>query len=128
MMRAGKMPPIGRMSRAFTRAEAISDVATAYYASSKIVEMLAGQRGRSKMAEMLRLWGEGRRTEQVFQAALGADTAQIDREFKAGLSRVFARYEKEFVPVSRARASDAIEAALREKPNDTSLRFELAFA
>lgn len=128
LMRAGKLPSVARMSRAFTRADALSDIATAYYASSKIVEMLANQHGRAKMAEMLRLWGEGRRTEDVFQRALGADTAAVDQQFRALTKTSLERYTRQFVPLSRARSRDALELLLRKAPDDVALLVELGLA
>ncbi|HET9930036.1 MAG TPA: hypothetical protein VFQ35_05100, partial [Polyangiaceae bacterium] len=128
MMRVGKLPSVGKMSRAFTRAEALSDVATAYYASTKIVEMLVRDHGRPKIAKMLRLWGEGRRTEQVFQEALGTTPEAIDQAFRTYLGQSLARYDKQFMPIARARPRDVLEAAARSAPSDVSLSLELALA
>ena len=41
----GRVPEVGNMTRAFTHAEEMSDVATAYYASSQIMVMLVKQYG-----------------------------------------------------------------------------------
>lgn len=128
MMRVGKLPSVGRMSRAFTRAEALSDIATAYYASTKIVEMLARDQGRPKVAKMLRLWGEGRRTEQVFQEALGTSPDSVDQAFRQYLKGSLARYDKQFMPISRTRARDFLESAARQAPKDVALWLELALA
>jgi Flp pilus assembly protein TadD len=128
LMRAAKLPSVGRMSRAFTRAEALSDIATAYYASSKIVEMLANQSGRQKMAEMLRLWGEGLRTEEVFQRALGVGTAEIDQRFRTQTTRSLTRYTQQFVPLSRARPLDAVEPLAQAAPKDAAPWVELGLA
>jgi Tfp pilus assembly protein PilF len=128
MVRAGKLPALANMSRAFTRAEELSDVATAYYASSRIVEMLAGRYGRGKMAEMLRLWGSGLPTAQVVERGLGTTLADVDREFRAELDKSLARYGQQFVPLKRARARAALEDLLRVRPTDVNLKTELALA
>jgi Tfp pilus assembly protein PilF len=128
MMRVGKLPSVGRMSRAFTRAEALSDIATAYYASTKIVEMLADQQGRPKIAKMLRLWGEGRRTDEVFQQALGQTPDAVDQAFRGYLKASLSRYDKQFVPISRTRAREFLETAVKQEPKDTSLWLELALS
>src|SRR5690606_10881512 len=73
-LRSQRLPELGAMSRAFTRAEEMQDVATAYYASSQIVAMLAEQYGRPKLAKMLALWGAGKETSEVLAEALGATT------------------------------------------------------
>src|SRR5690606_32331393 len=51
--------------------------------------------------EMLTLWGEGKRTEEVTKIALGATTAQLDHQFEAYLAKRLARYDGQFVPNSR---------------------------
>ncbi|HWA77543.1 MAG TPA: hypothetical protein VG937_34640 [Polyangiaceae bacterium] len=128
LIRAGKLPVVSRMSRAFTRAEALSDIATAYYASSKIVEMLANQHGRRKMAEMLADWGKGERSENVFQHALGVSTSEVDRLFGLRNGQALARYNQQFVPLSRARSLDVLEDAARAAPRDNALWVELGLA
>lgn len=128
MVRRQKLPALANMSRAFTRAEELSDVATAYYASSRIVDMLASRHGREKMAEMLRVWATGAPTARVFEQALGTTLQAVDREFQATLASALARYSKQFVPLKRARSRGALEDLLRANPRDPNLKAELALA
>src|SRR5262249_2815760 len=113
---------------AFTRAEALSDIATAYYASSKIVEMLANQYGRRKMADMLRAWGKGERSEEVFRHALGSSSAEVDRQFGARNGLALARYNQQFMPLSRARPREMLEDAAKAAPRDSALWVELGLS
>ncbi|HET9959024.1 MAG TPA: tetratricopeptide repeat protein, partial [Polyangiaceae bacterium] len=128
LMRAGRLPQVANMSRAFTRAEAISDVATAYYASSRLVAMLAERVGRAKIAEMLRAWGAGKNTSQVVEAALGMSLVDLDSQFRASLAPMQARYERQFVPVTRARPVSVLEPELSNKPKSLESWVELARA
>src|SRR5262249_15208 len=82
-LRSGRLPEVGNMSRPFRRAEELNDVATAYYASSQILVMLEQHYGAPKMAEMLRLWGQGKSTPEVLKTALGKTPREIDQEFRA---------------------------------------------
>ena len=50
MRRATRLPRIEAMNRAFTRAEQLTDMATAYYASSRLVEMLGTQDGMKRLS------------------------------------------------------------------------------
>src|SRR5690606_38725192 len=93
-----RLPKVGAMNEAFTRAEDIGDIAVAYYASTQIVRMLAENYGYPKLREMLVLWGEGKRTEEVTKIALGVSTAELDRQFERYLSKRLTRYEGQFVP------------------------------
>lgn len=128
MVRSERLPSLARMSRAFTRAEELSDVATAYYASSQIVQMLAEQVGRTPLAEMLRAWGLGRQTPEVFREVLGVELPQIDQRFKVALESHLERYPGQFVPIHRARTPEALEPLLRDKPADPELQVELALS
>ncbi|MGC4090765.1 MAG: tetratricopeptide repeat protein [Polyangiaceae bacterium] len=128
MMRAGKLPKVGNMSRAFTRAEALSDIATAYYASTQIVAMLATQQGRPKISQMLRLWGQGQRVEAVFGNALGATPDQVDVTFREHLKQRFANYDRQFMPRTRARGRDVLEPLFKSGNADAGLRLELALS
>src|SRR5690606_6835496 len=69
-LRENRVPEVQAMSRAFTRAEQMSDVATAYYASSKILTMMVEEYGMPKMRGMLVGWGEGKRTPAIFDGVL----------------------------------------------------------
>lgn len=126
MLRAGKLPSVGQMSRAFTRAERLSDVATAYYASSRVVALLAERYGRKKLAEMLHLWGEGRRDDEVLQTALGLSPTDLDAAFRKQLGVSLQRYQEQFVPLGRARPADQLEEALSKTPADPDLWVERA--
>jgi cellulose synthase operon protein C len=128
MVRRGKLPSVERMSRAFTRAEDIADVATAYYASSQIVGLMAQRSGRGKMADLLRAWGKGLRGDDVFRSVLGKGSAELDREFRAELDRRFARYQNQFVPELHARPIEVLKELVAASPRDADLSYELAFA
>lgn len=128
LRRAGRLPQFTAMSRAFTRAEQLSDVATAYYASSQMVAMLGETHGMPKLGQMLRLWGEGKSTEQVFQGALGHASSVEDQRFAVRLDKLFQRYKGKFVPMSRVGTLPAAEEAARREPNSVEKRTALALA
>jgi cellulose synthase operon protein C len=128
MKRAGRLPTLGKMSRAFTRAEQLSDVATAYYASSQIVVDLAQRHGIGKLAQMLRGWGQGLPTAEVFKQSLGETTEQADSRFASGLERRFQRYRGQFVPSERAPALAAAQEAVKKQPKSAKAALELTLA
>ncbi len=123
MRRADRLPRIESMNRAFTRAEQLSDMATAYYASSQLVAMLGEQYGMKRLAQMLKLWGDGKRTSEVFQGALASPASDADRRFSELLDRRFARYRGKFVPQTRtgslAEARDAVAKAPKSAEKHT---------
>src|SRR5213075_760025 len=90
--RMGRLPAVGAMNRAFSHAEHMQDMATAYYASSQIAVMLMDRFGRARMNQVLRLHAKGMSTNLALEKALGEDAQALDREFHAYLDKTLARY------------------------------------
>jgi tetratricopeptide (TPR) repeat protein len=128
LRRAGRVPRIEAMNRAFTRAEQLSDMATAYYASSRLVAMLGERYGTRRLGRMLAAWGEGRSTKEVFEQALGVEPSAEDARFGALMSAELARYEKQFVPLARVGTVDGARAAVFSEPASAPKRAALALA
>ena len=127
-LRSGRLPQVASMNRAFTRAEELSDVATAYYAASQILVMLNEQYGNKKMARMLELWGQGQRTDAVIRGALGIGPAELDKNFRDWADRRLTRYRSQFVPVSRSGSIERARDDARAAPNDARKRAIFALA
>ena len=96
-MRAGRIPKVADMNRAFTHAKTQGDVIVAYYASSQMVVYVAEAYGFPKIVAMLKLWGEGKKTPDVIQKWLGVSADDLDAGFKAWLKKRLARYDGQFV-------------------------------
>jgi Flp pilus assembly protein TadD len=128
LRRAGRLPSVVGMNRAFTRAEQLSDMATAYYASSKLVAMMGARHGMRKMGAMLRGWADGKQTPEVFRAALGLEPSVEDERFRALLDADLARYQAQFVPMSRVGTADAARVAAKASPQDAVKQVALALA
>jgi tetratricopeptide (TPR) repeat protein len=127
-LRSQRLPEVGNMTRAFTRAEEMEDVATAYYASSQIMVMLVKKYGMSKMSEMLKLWGEGQTTSDVVKNALGSTPAQLDADFKSWAETKLARYKNQFVPISRSGSYDKAKEDADKAPTDPLKQTKYALA
>jgi hypothetical protein len=124
-LRQERIPQVTKMSRAFTHAERMSDMATAYYVSSKLVGMFADQYGTEPVVQMLKLFSQGMETEQVLGETLGKEARAIDAEFANHAAKSLARYHSQFVPVQRAkplaRAREELAAAPRDPDKLTAL-------
>ncbi len=127
-LRGGRLPKVGNMNRAFTHAAELSDVAMAYYASTQIIRMIADHYGMPKIDEMLGLWGQGKRTPEVVQTALGVSTEQLDEEFKKYIDHALERYKTQFVPHERAGDYDKAKAAAAKAPSDPKAQIDYALA
>ncbi len=127
-LRGGRLPAVADMTRAFTRAEELNDVATAYYASSQILTMWAATYGMPKLSDMLRQWGAGRRTPDVLRSVLGKAPDQLDLDFRAFAERRLARYKTQFVPMTRGGSVPLAEEAMERSPDSAVAHTMLALA
>src|SRR5262249_49899834 len=121
-----RLPALGNMSRAFTRAEELEDVGTAYYASSQILVMLAGHYGHDKLAEMLRQWGAGKTSEQVMSRVLGKKPAELDQEFRQFAAQKLARFPQQFMPMQRKGHAERLAKEADEAPKDVTKQLRYA--
>jgi predicted Zn-dependent protease len=126
--RSERLPALGNMSRAFTRAEELDDVGMAYYASSQILVMLADHYGHDKLAEMLRQWGKGKTSEQVMSAVLGKQPNELDAEFRRFADQKLLRFSQQFMPLQRKGRTDRLEKELKQAPKDPKRLLRLALA
>lgn len=127
-LRSNRLPAVANMTRAFTRAEELNDVATAYYASSQIMTSWATDYGMPKLSEMLRRWAAGQRTPQVLRETLGKPPEQLDREFRAFAEQRLTRYQTQFVPGTRGGSIPIAEAAVERAPDNAQAHLQLARA
>jgi tetratricopeptide (TPR) repeat protein len=127
-LRLGRLPEVGDMNRAFTRAEDMEDMATAYYASTRIVVMLVRTYGFARLDEMLRLWGDGKRTPEVVKAALGRTPEELDADFRRAAEQELARFRTQFVPLRRSGDPDHARAAAEAAPGDVAAQCRYALA
>lgn len=127
-LRTSRLPQVGSMTRAFTRAEEMSDIATAYYASSQIMTMLVQKHGMAKQSQMLRAWGEGKRTPDVVQTVLGVSADQLDAQFRAWAAERLKRYQSQFMPIQRTGGYEAAKQQADKAPKDPAKQSTFALA
>src|SRR5262249_415329 len=117
-LRTGRLPPLDQMNRAFTHADDARDVMTAYYAASQYQIYLADTFGMPKIVEMLRLFGQGKRTEEVVREALGISITELDGRLRAWLAQRLKRYDTQFVPDEHAPEPAVAKKRADEQPGD----------
>lgn len=127
-MRANRIPKLANFNRAFTHAEEAGDVTMAYYAASQVMTYIGERYGMGKIAEMLRLWGQGVRDPEVVQRALGVSFEELERQFRTWLEPRLVRYSRQFVADLRAPALEEAKKAAAENPGDVRKQVELVIA
>src|SRR5690606_26407099 len=126
-LRENSLPELGPMSRAFTHARRLSDVANAYYASGKIAEWIADEYGREMVPRLLGEFGKKKLPDDVVPPLLGASFEELDKRFKQAAHKQLAHFEKQFVSDSPPVDPHRVDAALKKNPKDKKARFERAF-
>jgi tetratricopeptide (TPR) repeat protein len=78
----GRFLPMEKLDSGFTRPQAPDQVPISYFQASLVSQLIAERFGFEKILAMLRLYREGRRTDEVFTSALGMSLSDFDKAFK----------------------------------------------
>lgn len=126
--RMDRLPAVGAMNRAFSHAEHMQDMATAYYASSQIAVMLMDRFGRERVNRALRLLAGGLSTNLALEQALGVGVDALDRDFSSYLDKSLARYRQQFVPFDARGRTEELAKQAAAAPLDVTAQLGLALA
>ena len=128
-MDAGDLPPLRTFNRAFTRARSGVAMIAAYYASTRIVTYIAEEYGFEKLPAMLRAWGAGKTTEEIFREILGVDIDAFDAAFRAHERERLASQRGQLVfDLARFEDVAAARAAAEAAPEDAAKQAAYAAA
>jgi tetratricopeptide (TPR) repeat protein len=120
-VKAGRMPGVEALNTAFSRARSGPEIGLAYYGSAKLVEHIERQHGMPKLLQMLKLFGQGKRSADVIRTTLKMTPDELDRQFQADLLKRLAHYEKNFqVDYGWDYDLEALEKAASARPNDAA--------
>src|SRR5262249_31511459 len=104
-LRAGRFPPIRDLSFAFTHARTGDDMMAAYFGASRVVTYLDERFGFPALVAMLREWGRGRSTEEVFRRALHTSIDYVHPDLPVSELARMARLSGDFA-IDRSGAGD----------------------
>lgn len=80
-LKGGALPSASRLNDGFTRPAYPQQVIHAYYEASLVCELIAREHGTQALVRMLRAYGEGLSTPEIFRKVLGTTPAQFDSTF-----------------------------------------------
>lgn len=128
-VKAGRMPSVEALNTAFSRARSGPEIGLAYYGSAKLVEHIERQHGLPKLVQMLKLFGQGKRSADVIRTTLKMEPSELDRQFQDDLVKRLARYEKNFqVDYGWDYDLEASEKAAADRPSDAAAQGQAAVA
>ena len=115
-LRRGELPTLLSLSNAFVTARG-DEAARAYAQAAAAVDFLERRFGFPALREALVAFGRGEAEAAVLGKMTGMSAEALEREFRAELTRRFARYDKQYLPPQPARAAAAaVTAQGRERP------------
>jgi len=128
-LRAGRLPPLTAMNRAFTQARTPDELMAAYFFAYRAVQYIATRFGFPSVRKLLVAFGEGRKFEAAVPRILGVSLRELDRDFRNDLSVRLAKYGREFAPDPAAYADAEAAAMLAARaPSDPAVLAALSLA
>ncbi|HRE90331.1 MAG TPA: tetratricopeptide repeat protein [Myxococcota bacterium] len=128
-LRAGKLRGVADFNLAFTQAKTLGDILVAYYHAYYVAKFIHREWDFQRARRMLALWGDEKKTPEVFQSALGLSVAQFDERFFAWLRGELAYLDRAY-PWSQAFDGDehtkGREALAALRAGDAKRALELA--
>ena len=88
--RAGRLQPVSRLNDGFVRPAYPEQIGFSYYQASLVCELIVAERGFDALIAMLRAYGEGLETPEVFRRVLDEDVERFDTRFVGWVERRFA--------------------------------------
>ena len=127
-LRAGSLPPLSQLNRAFTRARSSQDVAAAYYASGLAAEWMVERSGEAAAKQLLAKLGEKHDPATVLPTVLQAPADQLDQEFLGWLKARLAHLEGQFLLQPLRVTLNEAKDALGKNPQAAETQLQLAHA
>jgi len=88
--RAGRLLPVSQLNDGFVRPAYPEQLGFSYYEASLVCEWIVERQGFGTLVTMLRAYGNGRETPQVFREVVGVEPEAVDRQFTAWMEQRFA--------------------------------------
>jgi predicted Zn-dependent protease len=128
-IRSGRLKGLESMNTAFTQAKSLAEIVVAYYQGSLLAIYLIKQYGLEKMLEALRLYGKGKRTEEIIPAVYRVSLAEVDNRFRTAELKRLAYYDRNwYLDPESFSDLDARERAAKDRPADAAAQASLAAA
>ncbi|HET6899918.1 MAG TPA: tetratricopeptide repeat protein, partial [Vicinamibacteria bacterium] len=118
-LKAGELLPLADLNQGFIRPKGPEQVAISYFQASLVVEWIESQKGFPAVVALLKAYGDGRSTEQAFQAVLGTTLEDFDKAFFAQLEQ---RFAGPLAAIRPAGKTVALGPAARTTPADLEAR------
>lgn len=128
-LRQGRLRGVADFNLAFTQARSLGDILVAYYHAYYVAKFIHTQWDFQRARRMLGLWGDEKKTPEVFRSALGVTVEEFDRRFFEWLALELTYLERAYPydhhEVSKTDISKAIEAQKALKAGDAKKALEL---
>lgn len=128
-LQAGDLWKIEQLSAAFTHPDRENGVVIAYQQSSLVIHYLAESCGFPKLVEALKLYGAGKRDDEVLPAISGKSMAVLNEEFRRFLQARYRYYADGFdFDPGAYKDGAALKRAADAAPSDAAAQARFAAA
>lgn len=125
--RAGRLPSVTQMNRAFSGAENLEDVSVAYYTSNQIASWIVEREGRGAVVSLLQQYAKGGSAQAILRRVLAPGKADsIDSQFGAYLDRRLKGYAGQFVPIEPRGSLSKLQLQAQTRSSSVTAFIELA--
>jgi tetratricopeptide (TPR) repeat protein len=122
-IRDKKLLPVEKLDRGFIRPSYPAQVTVSYFQGGRICQFIANNWGYPKLIEMLKDYGSGQKTAEIFPARLGIAPAEFDKRFfawvesqTAGVVQGFANWQKDLKGTIAAHRATDWEGVIASAP------------
>jgi tetratricopeptide (TPR) repeat protein len=95
-LRGKKLRGVADFNLAFTQARSLGDILVAYYHAYYVAKFIHAAWDFQRARRMLALWGDEKKTPEVFQSALGVSVDEFDRRFFEWLKKELAYLDRAY--------------------------------
>lgn len=128
-LNADSLRGVMELSQGFTHARSYEEILRSYHQSSLVIHFIAEEHGFDKLPQMLRAWGQFKKTPEVLSSVLGLDPPAFDAAFKKWLMRRYLNFKRQFtVDLASLPTAAELELGVQAKPDDARKWAELAIA
>jgi tetratricopeptide (TPR) repeat protein len=122
-LRDGRLPSLRELNAGFTRARDVAHIVVAYHEAAAAMDFLIRRFGFPPIVQALKLFAQGKQTEEVLTRVTGQGLDALDAAFRADLAQKLTAYKGTFyVRPSDYSDIEGLKEQLKQRPGDLRLR------
>jgi tetratricopeptide (TPR) repeat protein len=122
----GELLPLKELNAGFVRPRSSDQLRNSYYQAGWLCDVLVREFGMVRIRDMLLAYGEGKRTDEVFETILDSTVDEVDGLFHEELARALDPLKTRLAePEATPKDPEALRTAVSANPDNYFLNFAL---